>query len=387
MIQRLHQLISECWLQKSVPQEFKDVPILPIFKNKGNHRDCGNYRDISLLAISGKIMEKIAQAGLAKLAENVLTESQCGFRPGRSQLDMIFSIRQIQEIAIEQEQELYMVFVDFRKAFDTLDRRILRKVLKIFGCPQTLIDTTQQFHDGTRGKVIVGSQLSDDISVNLGTKQGCVLVPTLFTIFLTVVLTILHQEVQEGVYIRTRSDGKLFNLARVRAKIKSSRQLISALLFADDTALVAYKLPHSQQASDSFAMAARKIGLQINTNKTEVTYRNKSAFASFGKLEKRLWSRNGIRLDTKCKVYQAVVLPALLYSAEAYTLYREHIKKLEAVQRQHLRCIMKIRYSNYVSNVAVLRRANMNSIEATLATTQLCWAGHVLKMNDDKISK
>ena len=209
LMQRLFQLISECWLQRTVPQEFKDVLILPIFKNKGDHRDCGNYRGISLLAIAGKIMAKVVQARLSKLAEDVLTESQCGFRQERSTIDMIFSIRQIQEKAIEQEQELYMVFVDFRKAFDTVDRRMLWKVLKIFGCPQTLIDITQQFHDGTRGKVMVGSQMSDDINVNHGTKQGCVLAPTLFTLFLTVVLTILHQDVQEGVYIRSRSDGKL----------------------------------------------------------------------------------------------------------------------------------------------------------------------------------
>ena len=433
LMQRLFQLISECWLQRTVPQEFKDVLILPIFKNKGDHRDCGNYRGISLLAIAGKIMAKVVQSRLSKLAEDVLTESQCGFRQKRSTIDMIFSIRQIQEKAIEQEQELYMVFVDFRKAFDTVDRYMLWKVLKIFGCPETLIDITQQFHDGTKGKVMVGSQLSGDFNVNHGTKQGCVLAPTLFTLFLTVVLMILHKDVQEGVYIRTRSDGKLFNLARLRAQTKTSRQLIRELLFADDTALVAHNLSHIQQALDSFAGAAKKIGLQINTDKTEVMYqpaprnlaplapqitvngdvlkvvpyfkylgstlskdnradkeitcRVQSACASFGKLDKRLWSRNGIRLSTKCKVYKAVVLPALLYSAETYTLYREHIKKLEAVQQRHLRRIMKISWSDYVSNVEVLNRAGMDSIEATLATSQLRWTGHVFRMNDERIPK
>ena len=94
-----------------MPQEFKDVLTLPIFKNKGGHRNCGNYRDISLLAIADKIMAKIAQARLAELTETVLTESQGSFRPGRSKLDMIFSIRQIQEVAIEQEQELYIIMV------------------------------------------------------------------------------------------------------------------------------------------------------------------------------------------------------------------------------------------------------------------------------------
>ena len=433
LTRRLHQLIEKCWLERRVPQDFKDVLILPIFKNKGDHRDCSNYRGISLLVIAGKIMAKIIQTRLSKLAENVLTESQCGFRKERSTIDMIFSLRQIQEKSIEQDQELYMIFVDFRKAFDTVDRRMLWKVLKIFGCTETFVDIIRQFHDGTRGKVMVGTELSDHIDVNHGTKQGCVLAPTLFTLFLTIVLTILHQEVQEGVYIRTRSDGKLFNLARLKAKTKTRKELIRELLFADDTALVAHELHHIRRLMDSFSEAARKIGLKINTDKTEVMYqpsprnsapenpqitvngahlkvvphfkylgstlstdnradkeivcRIQSACASFGKLEKRLWGRQGIRLATKCKVYKAIVLPALLYSAETYTLYREHIKKLEAVQQRHLRRIMKIKWNDYIPNVEVLQRANMDSIEATLATTQLRWTGHVLRMNEERVPK
>ena len=84
-----------------MPQENKDVLIFSIFKNKGDHRDCTNYSGISLLAIALKIMAKIVQWWLASLAEEVLTEAQCGFRQKRSTVDMIFSLRQIQEKAIE----------------------------------------------------------------------------------------------------------------------------------------------------------------------------------------------------------------------------------------------------------------------------------------------
>ena len=119
----------------------------------------------------------------------------------------------------------------------------------------------------------------------------------------------------------------------------------------------------------------------------EISSRIQSACASFGKLEKKLWSRNGIRLSTKCKVYKAIVLPALLYSAETYTLYRDHIKRLEAVQQRHLRRIMKIKWSDYISNVEVLKRAGLDSIEAVLATTQLRWTGHVVRTNERRIPK
>ena len=119
----------------------------------------------------------------------------------------------------------------------------------------------------------------------------------------------------------------------------------------------------------------------------EISCRIQSACASFGKLERRLWTRPGIRLSTKCKVYKAVVLPALLYSAETYTLYRAHIRRLEAVQQRHLRRIMRIKWSDLVSNVEVLRRANMESVEATLAATQLRWLGHVARMDESRIPK
>ena len=378
-------------------------------------------------------MAKIVQVRLTILAENVLTESQCGFRSKRSTIDMIFSIRQIQEKSIEQNQELYVIFVDFRKVFDTVNRPMLWKALELFGCPASLIEIIKQFHSGTKGRVVVGTRESESFEVGHGTKQGCVLAPTLFALFLTVVLMVLHQEIQEGVYIRTRSDGGLYNLARLKAKTKTTKMLIRELLFADDTALVAHKPDQIQRMLDSFSEASRKVGLQINIDKTEVMYqpapsnlthqnpritingealkvvktfkylgsilsmdnradseissRIKNACASFGKLEKRLWSRTGIKLSTKCKVYRAMILPALIYSAETYTLYREHIRRLEAVQQRHLRRIMNIKWSDYISNVEVLRRAGLDSIEAVLATMQLRWTGHVIRMNDDRIPK
>ena len=75
LMDEFHKLILLCWQQGTVPQGFKDVSIIPIFKNKGDHRDCNNYRGISLLAVAGKIMAKILQSRLAKLAEEVLTEA------------------------------------------------------------------------------------------------------------------------------------------------------------------------------------------------------------------------------------------------------------------------------------------------------------------------
>ena len=119
---------------------------------------------------------------------------------------MIFTVRQIQQKCIEQYKELYIVFVDSQKAFDSVDRQMLLKVQHVFGCPSHFINIIPQFHDGTRGKVAVGGQESSSIQVNHGTKNGCVLAPTLF---LTIVFTILRGTIDDGVYIRKRNDCKL----------------------------------------------------------------------------------------------------------------------------------------------------------------------------------
>ena len=90
--EKLLNLIHSCWEQRKLPQDFKDAILIPIFKNKGDRKVCDNYRGISLLSIAGKILAKIIQVRLTELAEDILTESQCGFRATRSTIDMIFSI-------------------------------------------------------------------------------------------------------------------------------------------------------------------------------------------------------------------------------------------------------------------------------------------------------
>ena len=89
---------------------------------------------------------------LGYVVDLVLHQSQCGFRRGRSTIDMIFVARQLQEKCCEQHQDLYMAFVDLTKAFDTVNRD-LWNILQKFGCPPTFIAILQQFHTGMCAQV------------------------------------------------------------------------------------------------------------------------------------------------------------------------------------------------------------------------------------------
>jgi hypothetical protein len=124
------------WAQEKLPQEFKDASIIHLYKLQGNRSSCYNHRGISLLSIAGKILARILLNRLnAHLERDLLPESQCGFRAGRSTADMIFAARQLQEKCQEQNVGLYTTFVDLTKAFDTVCREGLWKIMSKFGCP------------------------------------------------------------------------------------------------------------------------------------------------------------------------------------------------------------------------------------------------------------
>ena len=81
-----------------------------------------------------------------------------------------------------------MVFVDFSKAFDTVGRTGLWQLLRTYGCPEKLTTMIEALHTGMMANVSVGGEVSESFSVTNGVKQGCVLAPTLFAIFLSAML-------------------------------------------------------------------------------------------------------------------------------------------------------------------------------------------------------
>ena len=202
---------------------------------------------------------------------------------------------------------------------------------------------------------------SASFPVTNGVKQGCVLAPTLFSIVFSAMLNDVYREGKVGVDFHFRTDGKLFNLRRLQAKSKVTKDTAQDFLFADDCALNAANQFDMQRSMDLFAIACNNFGLTASTKKTEVMYQpapgtpytdpvitangqklasaekfvylgstlSKSALLDeeialriarastvFGRLQDSVWKREGRSSKTKLKVYRAVVLPSLLYAAE-----------------------------------------------------------------------
>ena len=435
LVEILTKLFCQMWECGTIPQEFRDATIIHLYKNKGDRQSCDNHRGISLLSIAGKILARILLNRLLKhlSCNDALPESQCGFRTERGTADMIFAARQIQEKCIEQNQALYMTFVDLTKAFDTVSREGLWKILAKFGCPPKFITMVRQFHDGMKASVKSNGDMSNPFCVTNGVKQGCVLAPTLFSIMFSAMMHEAFQSYPAGVDIRYRLDGKLFNSRRLQAKTKTSLMHVCELLFADDCALLAHDESSMQDCVDRFSNACENFGLTISTAKTEVLFqpvpgdtqafppeikiqdttlknvdsfkylgstlssnaridaevalRMNKASASFGRLRERVWDCCGIRTETKLKVYKAVVLPTLLYGAETWTVYQSHAKKLNHFHLRCLRRILGIKWQDKIPDTEVLQRANAESLFSKLKKTQLRWAGHVVRMPDFRIPK
>ena len=129
-----------------------------------------------------------------------------------------------------------MTFVDLTKAFDTVSRGGLWKIMAKIGCPARFIAMVRQFHDGMLARIQNDGESSDPFPVTNGVKQGCVLASTLFSMMFSAVLTDAFQDGDNGIPIRYRFDGKLFNLRRLQAKSKVQTEVLNEFLFADDMA-------------------------------------------------------------------------------------------------------------------------------------------------------
>ncbi|XP_035699634.1 uncharacterized protein LOC118432212 [Branchiostoma floridae] len=428
---RLFILILRMWETKVVPADLKDATIITIFK-KGDRSICGNYRGISLLSIAGKIFARILLDRLLTVAEEVLPESQCGFRPSRGTTDMIFCARLLQEKSREQRQPLFLVFWDLEKAFDSVPRPAMWATLRRFGCPDHFTDLVQALHDGMTGRVAVKNTMSEPFAITTGLKQGCVLAPTLFSLYLGAMIHELPDNAS-GIQLRYRMDGGLFNTGRLRSRRHTTSFTVRELQYADDNATPVDTVDALQSTVDVLDGAYSRFGLTSNIGKTkilaqgapghpppdtsnirlrgevletvksfpylgsflsddctmqkDIDNRIRAAHAAFGRLSKRVFLNHDLSLQTKIMVFQAIVLSTLLYGCEVWVLYRRDVKKLERFQQQKLRAILKIKWQDRVSNEAVLLQAKLPSIETTMARHRLRWAGHVKRMPTTRLPR
>lgn len=126
---QLHKLIEDIWEKEEMPLDWEEAVIVPLHK-KGDKEDPKNYRGISLLNTSYKVLSKIIQRRIEVYSEEIIEDHQAGFQKGRSTIDQIFVIKEVISKYWEFNRSFYELFVDFRKAYDSILRDKLWKQLE-----------------------------------------------------------------------------------------------------------------------------------------------------------------------------------------------------------------------------------------------------------------
>ena len=170
------------------------------------------------------------------IVNGILPESQCGFHASRGTVDMIFSARQLQEKCKEQNFPLYQCFIDLSKAFDTVNRLTLWKILQKLGCPERFVGLIRSLHNGMKARVSFNGTLSEEISINNRVKQSDISASMLFNIYFAEVFLVDFYENSDGIYIRYRTSDSVFNVRRLFSQTKVSSSLVRELLYTDDIA-------------------------------------------------------------------------------------------------------------------------------------------------------
>ena len=180
----LVRLFNVCLVAGMVPVEWCSACIVPLYKGKGDRHECSNSRGISLLSVVGKVYGRILIERIRRKTDDVVSEVQGGFRQGRGCVDQVFVVRQVCEKYLAKGKEVYWAFMDLEKAYDRVDREALWDVLQLYGVGGKLLRAVKSFYVGSKACVRVGSELSEWFPVKVGLRQGCVMSPWLFNLYI-----------------------------------------------------------------------------------------------------------------------------------------------------------------------------------------------------------
>ena len=175
--------LDKTWTVEDSPQDWK-LGLLVKLPKKGDLSLCTNWRGIMLLTISSKVLCRIILERMKDALDSRLQDEQAGFRKEQSYCDQIATLRIIVEQTLEWNTSLYMVFIDFEKAFDSIDRNTLWKILRHYGVPEKIIKMIQVFYVGFQAKVLHEGDMTEAFEMMTGVRQGCLLSPLLFLVTL-----------------------------------------------------------------------------------------------------------------------------------------------------------------------------------------------------------
>ncbi len=171
--------------QGKFPNDFKQAKVVPIHKG-GDKDNCSNYRPISILSTCSKILEKLIHNQLYNYVQEseLLFPGQSGFRPGHSTTTALLKVIDDWRNKIDSGNYIASIFIDLRKAFDTINHNILFIKLRRYGINDSELQWFKSYLTNRRQYVAINNVMSDPCYITAGVPQGSILGPMLFLLFI-----------------------------------------------------------------------------------------------------------------------------------------------------------------------------------------------------------
>lgn len=340
---------------------------------------------------------------IVKHLDPKLRSEQAGFRHGRSCIDQINTLRIIIEQAVEYCSPLYLLFIDYEKAFDSVDRTCIWIELENFGVPHKIISLIRKSYEAFQCSVLHDGMASSSFETVSGVRQGCLLSPLLF-------IVVLDAVVKRATDNRPR--GIVWNPLLPNQRLES-------LDYADDKCKLSHKRSDQQAKLDDLASESAKVGLRINVPKTkeirinpesngpltlnnqpiervqefqylgsmidksggalkDVETRIRKARGAFTLLGK-IWRSTVYSVRTKVHIFKSCVISVLLYGCETWFVTEIIKRKLQVFINRCLRRILRIFWPNTISNNDLWQRTETSDINIEIRRRKYGWIGHTLR--------
>lgn len=402
LIPILTKIFNDIMISGNIPEQWETSHITLIHK-KGPRENIGNYRPISLMSNVYKIFSKIILDRITtKLDENQPIE-QAGFRKNFATIDHIHTVKQVLEKYNEYNKHLYMVFIDYTKAFDNIKHEAIWESLETQGINTTFINIIRNIYSNTKARIQLET-LGEEFKIRRGVRQGDPLSPKLFSAVLENIFRKLDWE-RLGINI----DGRKLNHLR----------------FADDIVLFEEDPHKLQMMIEDLNKESKKIGLTLNIDKTklltnsiktQIEIENQpleyvDEYIYLGQIIshedqttreikrriangwKRYWSMKevvksiDISMSTKRRVFNTCVLPCITYGCETWSLSKHHRDMLQHCQRAMERSMLGFRKADKKRNTFIRAKTKVTDILTKIDQLKWRWAGHTLRSPQEKWSK
>ena len=223
---QIHRICHQVYEHHIAPKQWTTNLIVPVPK-KGNLQLMTNYRGISLMSIAAKVYNKVLLNRIQPAVDKLLRPNQAGFRLGRGCTQQIHILQRIFEGATAKQLPLFATFIDFKKAFDSINRTMMFAILRQYGIPEKIVQAIRTIYEHSTSRVLVDGKLSGEFRTNTGVLQGDVLAPFLFII---VIDYVMHKSEDTFGFITHLQEG-------TRSRIQKLEQKLNDLDYADDIAL------------------------------------------------------------------------------------------------------------------------------------------------------